>query len=89
MAAATYFVPGLTRAQREALDRCGAGDDVLPGVHPKTLARLRELGLIVCCGQRVLGRDRFGPITVNSYSMPPAVHLAWCQWCSTLPEEED
>jgi hypothetical protein len=37
-----YFLPGLTKAQADALDRSGCGDFTLSGVSPKTLKKLLD-----------------------------------------------
>lgn len=80
MTRSTYFTPGLTNAQRDALDRIGCGDYDLDRVHPKTIQRLLDLRLIEACGEKVICRDRFGAVTATQYQMPLPVHFAWTTW---------
>ena len=88
----TYFVPGLTPAQRAALDRIGCGDYALDGVSGRTIERLLQLELIEPCGERVICRDRFGTVTATEYQMPLGVHFAWSMYGAAeydkLPDSE-
>ena len=92
MTRSTYFTPGLTAVQRDALDCVGCGDYDLDRVHPKTIKRLLEMELIEPCGERVICRDPFGVATATQYQMPLPVHLAWTMFHAAeydkLSEEE-
>lgn len=70
--------PGKTAAQRRALDAIGCGD-FSPAMADRTRDALLVAGLIEPCGERILGRDRFGTIAVQEYQMPIHVHMQWCR----------
>lgn len=80
--------PGKTKAQRAALDAIGCGDPS-PRMAPKTREALLAAGLIIECGERVLGRDRFGVIAIPQYGMPIPVHMQWCYAVSQDYDGED
>ena len=69
--------PGRSKAQRAALDAIGCGDNS-PIMAPRTRAALLKAGLIQKCGEKVVGRDRFGAIAIPEYEMPIPVHMQWC-----------
>ena len=69
--------PGRTKAQRAVLDAIGCGD-CSPYMAPRTRDALLAAGLIIECGEKVVGRDRFGLITIPEYGMPIPVHMQWC-----------
>jgi hypothetical protein len=52
-----YFLPGLTKAQADALGRSGCGDFTLSGVSPKTLNKFLDEELLKRCGEKVIWRD--------------------------------
>lgn len=70
---------GLTKAQENALGLISMGRP--PHASPRTIQALKDAGLITE-SQRVVGRDRFGAITVPDYEMPTPVHIEWCSWCA-------
>lgn len=78
---------GMTKAQRELFERLAIGMD--GPMHPKTLAALGAKGLVWRGPDRVLGRDRFGPITIPDYYIPLPVHHQWCKWCSANVKDEE
>jgi hypothetical protein len=75
-----YFLPDLSKAQADALDRSGCGDFTLSGVSPKTMKKLLDEGLLRQCGEKVICRDRFGTVAVPEYEMPLPVHIEWTLW---------
>lgn len=74
---------GCTKAQRNAFERIATGDD--SRVHPETAKALIAKGLIES-EMVTVGHDRFGAITVASYTVPLLLHMQWCQWCSEQTE---
>jgi hypothetical protein len=80
MAKRNFFVPGLTRAQRDVFEQIAIGQT--PYARPETIKVLLDKELIVRIADRVVGRDRFGIISVPDYEVPIPVHMAWCYWCS-------
>jgi hypothetical protein len=83
-----YFLPGLTKAQADALDRSGCGDFTLSGVSPKTLKKLLDEELLRQCGEKIICRDRFGTVAVPEYEMPLRVHIQWTFWNAKQFENE-
>lgn len=77
--------PGRTAAERRALDAIGCGN-FTPPMAPKVRQRLLEAGLIVQCGERLIGR---GPLAVRipEYEMPIPVHFQWCSAVAATDEE--
>lgn len=78
--------PGTTKAQKKVLDEIGSGN-FTPWMSAKTAASLLAKGLIVKRGFKILGKDRFGSITVPEYEMPVPVHIQWCMFYSEQPDE--
>lgn len=78
--------PGKTSAQRAVLDQIGCGDCCPPG-HPKTFAKLVELGLLHRLQDKVIGRDRFGVIAIPQFEMPVHVHMQWCDAVAYTDDE--
>lgn len=70
--------PGKTAAQRRVLDMIGCGEHCPPMTQGTRDAMLRS-GLIVERGRRVVGRDRFGEVSIAQYEMPILVHMQWCE----------
>jgi len=70
-------IRGLKPNQIDALNACGC--DCPTSVHPKTFEALERRGLIV--GEDAVLPGRF-PVKFRRYSMPTAVHIAWCRWAS-------
>lgn len=83
-----YPIPGLTKHQRRIVDELCTGNYSLACVfpHPKALAKLLELGVVVRDADQTIGVDRFGTIRIPTYHVPLWVHYAWCVWCSEQPE---
>ncbi len=79
--------PGKTAAQRRVLDLIGSGI-FTPPMSERTREGLRASGLIRKCGQKIVGVDRYGPILVDEWEMPPAVHMQWCQHCAEKCDDE-
>lgn len=61
----------LTKSQFRVLGDISIGWD--GGHHPKTLAKLEAMGLIV---------GRAEPVHIRRYELPLSVHREWCQWCA-------
>ena len=82
---------GLTPHQTEVLGQIAFGFD--RGHHPKTLEVLAREGLIEGHEQEVYGKGNSPidliPMIVICWEMPIAEHIAWCEWCATLPDEEE
>src|SRR5687768_13652316 len=76
----------LTRPQKRALASIAFGGDG-GYCHPKTLANLASKGLIEPT-EDVVGRGERFPVAIMRYDMPLHVHAWFCDWCSTLPEDE-
>lgn len=74
----------LTEAQRNVLGLIAIGQD--GGHNPRTLAVLERLGLIVGHDGQV--STPLGPMQVRRWDVPVAVHIQWCEWCSTQVDEE-
>jgi hypothetical protein len=77
--------PGTTEAQRRVLDAIGCGDSC-PPMTRRTRETLLRKGLIERVGERTLGRDALGAITLPIYEMPIPVHM---QWCSAVASEDE
>ncbi len=76
--------PGTTPTERRVLDAIGCGDSCPPMTARTRDAMLRK-GLIHKVGERELGRDRFGAISLPVYEMPIPIHMVWCK---AVAEEE-
>lgn len=70
--------------QRDVLGMISMNQDA--GHYPATVAKLKRLGLIEASEQRLPGR---WPVTVQRYSVPVFVHIAYCEWCASHSTEED
>lgn len=81
-----FFTPGLTKAQQSVFEQIAIGQ--LPYARQSTIDILVEKGLIVRIADRVLGRDRFGAISVPTYEVPLPIHIRWCEWCAKQPEAD-
>ena len=70
--------PGRTPAQRRVLDEIGSGN-----FSPRMTNRMRDdliaEGLIVLTGEKPIGRDALGKISIPEFEMPIHVHYAWCK----------
>ena len=64
----------LPRAQARAFTLIAINED--GGHSPRVLAALVAKGLIT------RHEERGGMFTVYRYSVPLAVHMEWCRWCS-------
>lgn len=76
--------PGRSRAQRAVLDAIGCGNNS-PSMATSTRTVLLKAGLIRKCGERLVGRDRFGDVVISEYEMPFPVHMQWCAAVATGP----
>lgn len=76
----------LTERQRDVLGLVCINQDT--GHHPATLAALERRGLIVGRFQ-TLGAGTSLEVVVQRWSVPLAVHVAWCAWCSEQEEVAD
>jgi hypothetical protein len=81
---------GLTVAQERALSLIAI--NMHPFASPKTIQVLLDQGLIIKGERTIYGKghtvfDRI-PMVVEDYTMPIAVHYAWCKWCSEHEEEQ-
>lgn len=79
----------LSEAQRNVLDLIAIGAE--SGFHPRTLAKLEQLGLIE--SEQASQMTGLGLFTWTRYFMPIRVHIAWCSVCSSefdalSPEEQ-
>ncbi len=79
--------PGRTAAERRALDAIGCGN-FTPAMAPKVRQRLLEAGLIVQCGERLIGRSPLA-VRIPEYEMPIPVHFQWCSAVAATDEEMD
>ena len=71
----------LTPAQKRVFSQICCGHS--QGHHPRVLEALMEKGLV----QRLEMKD--GMFTWYDYDFADyAVHMAWCEWIATQPEEE-
>jgi len=80
--------PGRTEEQRRVLDEIGCGN-FRPTARPSTIKALLKAGLIQQCGEKVLGKDRFGVIAIPEYQMPTPVHMAWCKYQTSQFTDSD
>ena len=69
-------------AQRRAFEIIAI--NLFPRCRPATIDALVARGLVTV-QQRQIARDRFGPIMVPDYSVPPDIHRQWCAWCAEQP----
>ena len=53
-----------------------------PRCHAGTLQWLLQKELIKRLPDRMVGRDRFGPMFVPQYEVSLPAHHAWCTWAS-------
>ena len=79
---------GLSQAAKSAFERVAVGQS--PLASPATIQRLLDRGLIELVGNRPLGRDAFGKVTIPIYGVPLSVYYQWCQWCyENVPDDEN
>lgn len=71
---------GMSKSAHRAFDRIAIGEH--PYAAKPTIKALIDNGLIERGEDQYLGHDRLGAITIPSYSVPIAVHIQWCSWCS-------
>ena len=69
----------LPKKQLEAFEMIAIGWRF--GHHPATLKALEQKGLIEY-EEKILGRDRLGPIIVKAPFVPIPIHIEWCEWCA-------
>lgn len=80
-----FPIPGLTKSQRAVFEQIAVGNS--RGHSSKTIKKLLEKEAIIQTGREVLGRDRFGEISVPVYAVPLPLHIEWCEWCSEVYED--
>lgn len=73
---------GLTPAMRRVFEAIATGDALPRSASPKTIARLLGEGLIERISDKVLGKDRFGAISIPQYEVPIHHHVHFCRWAS-------
>ena len=85
-----YPFKGLTKGQKRILDEIGCGNYSLAGIARAhgSIEKLRDVGLIQECGEKVVCRDRFGTVRVTEYEMPIDVHYQWCKWQAAQFDKE-
>lgn len=71
---------GMSKAARRAFERIAVSAP--PFAAKATIKALIDRSLIERGEDRYLGNDRFGAITIPSYSVPIAIHMQWCAWCA-------
>lgn len=70
---AKYFVPGLSKYQRDTFEQIAIGNDSF--IRTETAKILMGKGLI----ERISMRR--GIFSVYRYQVPIPIHMAWCEWC--------
>ena len=76
------LINNLTPAQKRVFSAICMNDS--QGHHPRTLKALMEKGLV----QRIDIKD--GMFTWYDYDFADyAVHMAWCEWAASQPEDVD
>jgi hypothetical protein len=73
----------LTPAQLRVFGAISINNDL--GHHDKVLHRLEELTLIERHTQNTGG---FPPMKLTRWTIPVAVHIAWCYWCEKNYDDE-
>jgi hypothetical protein len=76
---------GLRKNQRDVFEQIAVGN-ALPATPQRNLDILEERGLIQRAGNKTLGRDALGTITIPQYYVPLSIHAQWCEWCSEQPD---
>lgn len=84
------IIRSLTKPQRAVMDTLGCGGEVQMS-HPKTLAKLVNMGLIMPSPISI--KTRLGIFTTTEYFMPVHAHIAWCavaaaEFAALTPEEQ-
>jgi hypothetical protein len=77
---------GRSLVQRKAFEAIAINQQA--NVSLRTIDALLKAGLIEKCGDRVVGRDRFGIISIPVYAVPLPIHFAWCEWCAAQPDTD-
>lgn len=72
---------GLTKAQKHWFE-CVAVGYGGPPPSKKAAEVLQNFGLIERLPDKVIGRDRFGEITVPSWQATTWAHMDFCAWCA-------
>jgi hypothetical protein len=78
----------LSRRQKATLCDIAFGGDG-GRQHPKTLESLARLGLIEPYADVIDDPNPRLRVRVTKYRMPIHVHIPFCAWCATQPEDED
>lgn len=71
---------GMTTAQKRDFELIAIGQRPRGGY--KTIAPLKERGVIIDAGHRLVGSDRFGDMFIPEWTVPLPVHEQWCRWAS-------
>lgn len=73
-----YDFSGLTETQQMLLTVGGwsPGTKVVKQPQPRTVQKLLARGLLQAADVTVVG------VTVKAYTVPTAVHMAWCRHCA-------
>lgn len=78
---------GRTKAQIEAFEAIAINEQ--PKCSQKTLDILEKGDLIKRIGDREVGRDALGPITVPVYEVTLHAHMQWCEWAAEQSDDEE
>jgi hypothetical protein len=88
-----YPFPGTTKAERKILDQIGSGNYSLAGIFSRNLRtyinRFLAEGWINQCGDRQIGVDKFGKVTIPEYEMEISWHMVWCKYQSEQYDKTD
>jgi hypothetical protein len=77
---------GMTKAQRRDFELIAINQPPLGGYM--TIKALKARGLIKDAPRKVLGRDRFGEISIPNWYVPTNIHIQWCKWCEEQKTQE-
>lgn len=71
---------GGTSAHVKAFEQIAIGQT--PRCLSVTLEWLLNHDFIEKRPDKIVGRDRFGPIGIPQYEVPIWAHMAWCEWAA-------
>lgn len=75
----------LTKRQLEVFEQIAVNNDA--GHPTQTLKSLEGKGLIES-EEQIVGSRGEVQVKIKRYFVPAPVHIAWCEWCASLPDEE-
>ncbi len=78
---------GLSEIQISAFESIAVNQ--YPCVPFPTINSLLKRGLIVQAGEKIVGRDRFGLVSIPQFEVPIHHHAQWCAWCDENVDEGD